>query len=106
MDGQGTNGAGGSILKRTRISLNGMLIVVMVLALCFAVAGSYYQQERAIRRAYVHAALKQHTVMRAKLQTLLPGDTPQKAAQLSTEIAKLDNEISLLRSEIGMSPEK
>ena len=80
--------------------------MVALLAVCFAVAGHFYRQEQAIRRAYVDAALQQHMAMRAKLQSLLPGDTPQKAAQLSTEIAKLDNEISLLRSEIGMAPEK
>ena len=34
--------------------------MVALVAVCFAVAGHFYRQEQAIRRAYVDAALQQH----------------------------------------------
>jgi hypothetical protein len=74
--------------------------MIAIVAACLAVAGRFYRQEQAIRRAYVSAALKQHIAMRTKLQEFLPGDTPQKAAQLRTELTKLDSEISSLQSEL------
>ena len=86
-------------MKRMRIGLRGLLVMVALLAVCFAVAGHFYRQEQAIRRAYVYAALQQHVAMRTKLQLLLPGDTPQKSAQLRIEIAELDSKISSLKSE-------
>ena len=94
-------------MRRIRIGLRMVLLLVTILAVCFAVIGAIYRDIRAAnKRGSVYVLLTVYQQRRVFLQKQLPGDSPWKAKQLQMTIAHLDNEIVYLEKELSRLTDK
>ena len=97
MDDQRTDREGGAGL---RFGLKAILLLVAILAACFAVAGKYYRQSLAAKRELMEVDLAFSRLQRETFANHLPGNTAQEAAQLHADIARLDSEIAAIENEL------